>query len=94
MPDFPLLHVYGQGAWHDDVHLVGTADALRALQDAITRALVNGLDVSDVFCADGEGYDLRIIVATPEEMDDYALPYTDDVAREEGTDFWPRRTRE
>lgn len=53
----PLLHVYGQSAWHDDVFIVGNRQALKALREAIGKALEQGQgETNDVFVADGEGY--------------------------------------
>lgn len=90
----PLLHVYGQFAWHDDVFIIGNRQALEALWEAIGKALEQGQGkTGDVFAADGEGYGVVVIRRDdpwPEGWKRFALPYAEDYARDrrEGI-IWP-----
>ncbi|WP_027719056.1 hypothetical protein [Desulfovirgula thermocuniculi] len=90
----PLLHVYGQSAWHDDVFIVGNRQALKVLLEAVKEALDQGKgEVDGVFAADGEGYGIVVIREDdpwPEGWEKLALPYTEDYARDrrEGI-IWP-----
>ncbi|TRZ48220.1 hypothetical protein D4S03_10140 [bacterium] len=91
----PTLHIYGQSTWHDDVLIVGDADALQLLRLAIGDALA-GLELMatgaislhnpsktqrDVFVNDGEGYSVRVL-CLPEVPANLAVPYTEDYAKE------------
>lgn len=82
----PLLHVYGQHAWHDEVVIIGNKQALEILQAAVKQALKDGRsEMPAVFTADGEGYNVIILrwdVPWPEEWTRLALPYTADCARD------------
>ncbi|WP_051276553.1 hypothetical protein [Desulfovirgula thermocuniculi] len=90
----PLLHVYGQFAWHDEVFIIGNRQALKALLEAVKKALNQGKGEADgVFVADGEGYSVVVIRKDdpwPEGWERLALPYTEDYARDrrEGI-IWP-----
>lgn len=58
-----LLHIHGQGAWHDNVIIIGNREALEALKDAVEKALAgkNFTEAeTEVFCADGEGYAVQV----------------------------------
>lgn len=89
-----LLHIYGQSVWHDPAFIVGNVSALKALRDAIDQAIKNlkeGKKVSNAdFCTnDGEWYNIYVIV-DEENLERRALPYTDEVARENDPDArWP-----
>lgn len=73
-----FLHVYGQQAHHDDVHIVGTVDALRHLSRTIDTAIGrNAAKTSGVFSSDGEGFDVVVAVASETELSQLALPYVD-----------------
>ena len=86
MKEPAVLHVYPQGAWHDDVLIAGNRQALEALRDVVTRALEQGPDAFEtVFAADGEGY--RVVVrrmgepVEDPEWQSMRLPYTEEYAR-------------
>ena len=54
----PWMHVHGQLDAHEDVHILGTKEALIALRDAINVALAdkNGeAQSAEIYCGDGEG---------------------------------------
>ena len=73
-----FLHVYGRQAHHDDVHIVGTVDALRHLSRTIDTAIGGGAaKTSNVFSSDGEGFDVVVAVASEAELSQLALPYVD-----------------
>ena len=81
-----VLHVYPQGAWHDDVLIAGNRQALEGLARAVARALEQGADATEeVFAADGEGY--RLVVRPVDqawqgsEWQGMRLPYTEEYAR-------------
>lgn len=57
----PVLHLYGQEAYHDDAYMVGTEEGLRALLQGLQQALVSGQGKAEVLVNDGEYYDLHII---------------------------------
>jgi hypothetical protein len=64
VPEDPgLLHVYGQGGYHDDVFLVGNTRGLKAARDIIDRVLEEDAaqDSGWVSVCDGEGYDLKVM---------------------------------
>ena len=54
------LHLVPQYTYHDDAEIVGTAEALSALRDAITYALKRGVAEINTFASDGEGYPLTV----------------------------------
>lgn len=64
VPEDPgLLHLYGQGAYHDDAFMVGNTKGLEAVRDAIDKVLGGEADqgAAWVSVSDGEGYDLKVI---------------------------------
>lgn len=78
-----ILHIYGQGAWHDDVEISGTRESLEKLRAAIVKVLDDGC-VSSYFTSfvnDGEGFGVRVSIKTPEEMLKEDEPYYEDYAR-------------
>lgn len=80
-----LLHIYGQGAWHDNIEIVGNYEALAGLADAITRALLVDRNAEmEAFVSDGEGYSVRVLLHDEEwkEWEAMPVPYTDEVAKE------------
>jgi hypothetical protein len=79
------MHVLAQSIWHDAAFLIGTPDALKALRDAITAALVTGTGNVKTFANDGEGY--TVYVVSRDDMDGVPCGYTDDAARHRGP--WP-----
>jgi hypothetical protein len=85
-----LLHIYGQGAWHDAAFVVGDRTALVALRDAIQDAIENldaAKETSDatssarVFADDGEGYVAIVVALSDQEAGNSALrlPYHDPI---------------
>ena len=79
-----LLHIYAQEAWHDSAFIVGDIEALCQLKFALERALERNLAVSDHFVDDGEGFQVRIMLALPETMEQLCVPYTDEMAKAKG----------
>lgn len=81
----PVLHIHAQSHWHDDATIIGTRDALRALRVAIDTALTGDPGHADVFCADGEGYAVRVLLRDRGPDDpawrDARLPYVAAMAR-------------
>jgi len=73
----PLLHLYAQPWSHAEAWVVGTEDGLRALREAIDRALgAEGSSRAEAMTQDGEGY--RVLVAKVEgERPDLLLPYAE-----------------
>lgn len=97
---FPLLHVHAQGAWHQEAYVVGNVQGLVALRDAIQTALgqlqqrPNGQGEATVYVADGEGYDVVVILDdTAWEGDAWtraAVPYWKTHAKERRREaLWP-----
>lgn len=78
------MHLYAQEQWHDDAYVIGDETALRALRDAIDKALSGGTGTSLAFAGDGEGYRVRVVVRGPERL---PMPYTDEIAAEVGAVF-------
>lgn len=81
----PVVHTWQPYAHHEEAYIVGNRDGLIRLRNAIDVAL-RPRDTSDttvrteVFIADGEGYDL--IIQLVHDTDRLAVPYTADYARE------------
>jgi len=78
----PWLHVYGQYAYHDPVHIVGTRLGLLRLVNACLAAMAEpplyetAIPQPTLFTNDGEGYDLHVAcVPTAEAMGAYVKPY-------------------
>jgi hypothetical protein len=68
MNKIPYLHVYGNEYGHADSFIIGNAESLRLLRDTIDYALANGIGSFPAFVADGEGYNVKILV---EEEDSF-----------------------
>lgn len=77
-----MLHIHGQDAWHDDAIIFGTLESLELLKVAIDLAIESGYGKADLFCNDGEGFCLRVVKLSEEEMDKSPVPYTAEYARE------------
>ena len=79
------LHIYGQETWHGPAFLVGSRDALEALQEAIQEALAADAGIAatpSLFPSDDEGY--QVVVVRMEDPDRFALlanHYTAEPAR-------------
>lgn len=82
-----LLHVYGQGVWHDDVYIVGNRESLEDLRAAIDAALDKGEGSSKAFTSDGEGFSIGVFLEDAEwqteEWMKLPMPYTEDMAKEQ-----------
>lgn len=77
-----VLHIYGQHAWHDDVHICGTRASLEALRDTIEAALRTGFGAEEpFFCTDGEGYGVSVYLTKGLEMPIQGMPYAADYAQ-------------
>ncbi|MGN6099851.1 MAG: hypothetical protein ACTHOR_01780 [Devosia sp.] len=59
-PDVPLLHIYGQPAYHAPAMICGNRLALIALRDALSQAIEHGTGAAQLFASDGEGYEVKI----------------------------------
>ena len=81
----PLLHLFGQSQWHDDAFIITNYEALQQLRLAIDQALSRGRDKRLVYCNDGEGYHIHIIIREL-DWDQQAVPYTDPAADEKRDD--------
>ncbi len=58
-----LLHVFGQGSWHEDVLLVGNRPALTRLVQMLQFVLRSNADKANdnsFWVNDGEGYEVRV----------------------------------
>lgn len=75
----PVAHLHAQGRPHDEAYVVADEAGLRALQGAIARALdaADGTGEARVFTADGEGYDLVVLLSGPHDLAIVELPYAD-----------------
>lgn len=75
------VHVYAQTHEHGDAFIVGSTNGLKALRDAIDRALNGEVDsVVGMMASDGEGYNLFIATEDkPFMWDQLQMPYTDEL---------------
>jgi hypothetical protein len=81
-----VLHCYAQALWHAEAYLSGGRGALRALRDAIDKALHCGAGECDLFTSDGEGYTLHVVAMSDADAERQVVPYTDDCARQPWTE--------
>jgi hypothetical protein len=80
-----LLHVFGADGPHDSVIVVGTDAALRALRDAVDRALTAGRAAArGTLTRDGEGFWAFVIRATEAQMEEVPLHYQDTIYGDAG----------
>lgn len=90
--DVGYLHIWGQASEHDDVTIIGSEKALKALRDAIDAAIERTVaGAGTVFAADGEGYYATVIcLNAPHVWRRLAVPYTDECSQEtrDGA-LWP-----
>ncbi len=75
----PVAHLHAQGHPHDEAYMVADGPGLRAIQGAIAQALdaADGIGNARVFTADGEGYDLVVVLSGPHELASAELPYVE-----------------
>lgn len=86
--DNKVLHIYGQDAWHDAAYIIGTKEALVELRNGIDEALKNDMSKVVVWPADGEGFELFLIVRTSDQMEQLMLPYFSDSCPKGGKGPW------
>lgn len=89
-----IMHIYGQPCWHDDAFIVGDTTSLKALRDAIDKALDSEHNEAAMssFATDGEGYRTIILKRDLDDTgwNEIASPYTDEIAEERREDIkWP-----
>jgi hypothetical protein len=77
-----LLHIFGPEAHHDESFIAGNREALVALRNAVELALISGVSTLSGYVNDGEGFELYVMCASDKEMDNLAVPYSTDYARE------------
>ena len=83
------LHIYAQGAWHEEAYIMGTPYALGCLRAAIDAAIRSGKGSAELFVKDGEGYTVHVLSASDSVMQEIAVPYTDEVAAAEPNERGP-----
>lgn len=84
------MHIYGQQSWHDSSYIVGTREDLVKLRDAIDAAIGLEKKTQMFYVNDGEGYDVMIYRVDDHTAGRLAVPYTEEMAREQGSDkVWP-----
>jgi hypothetical protein len=71
------LHIYEQEHEHNSAQIIGTRNALAALQAAIGEALRDKCSEADFFATDGEGYSVWVVQATDAEMRTLPVPYAE-----------------
>lgn len=77
---YPIVHLWSPYAFHEESYVIANREGLIKLKNAVDMALNTGQGKTEVFVADGEGYDLHIFI-TDDEIS-MALPYTADYAKE------------
>jgi hypothetical protein len=90
------LHIYGQMQWHGDAFILGNAEALKSLRDAIDRALSDeGKGSLGAYVNDGEGFYTAVVrVDNQETFDKLAVPYHDEIAQDHRDDaIWPEQMK-
>jgi len=68
-----ILQIYAQEFEHQDAYIVGNKEALLKLRNAIDEAIATEESSIELFCADGEGYNL--IILNKNKLMDLMLPY-------------------
>jgi hypothetical protein len=93
------LHIYGQEAWHDCVHIVGTWEALCSLHATLGALVADQAtdSAATFFVNDGEGYTVQVRVETEAAMAQYCVPYTASYAADQDRHaqnlHWPKKDR-
>jgi len=80
-----LLHIYGQGAWHEEAYVVGNRESLTALKGMIDKALETTDNQTGAFWVnDGEGFHLYLVLIDgdweSEKWKKLITPYTENIA--------------
>lgn len=75
--DLGWCHIYSQYANHSPALIQGNRIALKAIRDAIDRALQTGMDghSESIFTADGEGYGVTVQIRNLKFLEGRPLPY-------------------
>jgi hypothetical protein len=72
------LHIYAQDHAHGEAYIIGTPEALAALVRTLEVAIGKGHSSSpSVFVSDGEGFVVKVVMATETKMDQFVLPYAE-----------------
>lgn len=80
------LHIWGQYKWHDPIIMIATKETLRRLKMAIEEAIEKGESkIQTLYTGDGEKFSL-FIACKEDNWDNRALPYSDEIAREQNHD--------
>jgi hypothetical protein len=81
--EFGVVHIWGQGAWHDTVYIRGNRSGLERLKRAVDEALEAGVASTEAYVSDGEGYDIDIQMVSDEDAEMLGVPYFEDIACED-----------
>ncbi|MCR4293612.1 MAG: hypothetical protein NUV76_12135 [Candidatus Kuenenia sp.] len=84
MNKYPVVHIYGQHSHHMEVFILGNKQGLISLRNAINEAVYSGKKEAEVevYCNDGEGYDVYIKMVNDKNIDKLPVPYTADYAQD------------
>jgi len=86
MRDIPIVHIYSQEDQHDDAFIIANREGLLIMQKAIFNALEKKKSIAKVYVADGEGYNVKILMNNTEwpsnNWNVLAIPYISACARE------------
>lgn len=94
--EYGILHIYGQMQWHGDSFIVGNTQGLKALRDAIDRALSDeGKGSMGAYVNDGEGFYTAVVrVDNKDTLDKLAVPYQDEMAKDHRDEaIWPEQMK-
>jgi hypothetical protein len=83
--EFGVVHIWGQGAWHETAYIRGNRSGLERLKRAVDEALEAGSGSAEAYVSDGEGYDIDIRIVSDKDAEMLAVPYFEDIAREDET---------
>lgn len=75
--DTPMLHLVGPGRDGTPAMVAGNVEALRQLRKAIDTAIATGVARTELFCSDGEPYEL--LIAAPPSMRNVYTAYVGEV---------------
>ena len=76
-----ILQIYGQEAWHDEVKIVGTKEALQKLSKALQNCLERNWSQFDTFVSDGEGYTIKLKMVEEDSAELKEMPYLEEYAK-------------
>lgn len=75
--DTPMLHLVGPYRDGTPAMIAGSVEALKHLRTAIDNAIANGAASTELFCSDGEPYNL--LIAAPTSMRNAYTAYAGEV---------------